>query len=111
MSDFYLTSTESVELQRQPRSCVVVGKTETPRGEPAFVVSIEPPLPGSAFNDPDPEIREVLVTARLAGDSVFELTSEGVDVYVLKPRTIEDQTIKGSAKFEILAWGRIVRQV
>lgn len=102
MVDFYLTSSDSAELNAQPRACTVLREVREMVGE-ALEVEVKPPLPGAVYGSQENGVSVVILAPRLKGDSILNIKTWPVEVYVAEraPRNAERDD------YHILAWGEL----
>jgi hypothetical protein len=102
MFDFYLTSSDSAELNAHPRACTVLKEVREIVGE-ALEVEVKPALPGAVYGSQEDEVSVVILAPRLEGDSILNTKTWPVEVYVVEraPRNAERED------YHILAWGEL----
>ena len=86
MPDCLLTSHDTIELSKNPRSCTVIGHVKRGEIEDALLVSVDPPLPSATYGWNGFDLEYVILAIRLEGTSLLEPTEWPVHVYVGAPR-------------------------
>jgi len=107
--DFYLASSEDIRLDDTPRECSVVRQLQTSLHRCLLLVHLEPFLSGEKFGLRGTNILDVGLIAHYRGDSLLNITSWPVSVYVtllltgeINERTeISEKTLKTLGLAEI----------
>jgi len=106
---FFLTSSDSTDLNRQPRACYVLASVKREGQEDGLLVRVDPPLQGSLYGTEDKPISVVVLANRHAGYSLVQPREWPVFVYVAQPITQDineyDEVTKGNAL--VVAWGEV----
>jgi hypothetical protein len=110
--DFFLTTAgELRELLVEPRACWNVGRLRDAVRDDYMVVMIEPELIGQGFGLGSEDIRQLIISSRLQGFTLFPTSQFPCPVYVAR---ILDEAVLRSGSFtrdqvELIAWGTIVK--
>jgi len=106
--DFYMSSTESYDLQ-EPRRCWKLHRVTTPNRDDFLLVSIDPPIIGQQFGLGDQDVYLVLLATRHKGETLFPVSQWPVFVHVVRPLVDEPLscTHLENDQFESYAWAEI----
>lgn len=113
MADFFLSSSDSSELNALPRACTRVGVVRMSNGAAGVVVDLDPPLVGEMYKSEKESISRVVLVVRFGNGNIERPEEWPIYVYVLDP-TIDDvasRTELREGEYEIAAWGDVFATV
>ena len=108
-TEFYLTSSDNLGFET-PRKCHFLKRLRSQVRDNLMLISIDPPLIGQKYGLGGKDIREIMITHRFKGDSLFPIKKFPIYVHIL--RILNDNKIKNNEvlneeDFELTAWGEI----
>jgi hypothetical protein len=109
--NFFLSAAGENEGLTSPRACWEKGRLKDQVRDDHMLVEIEPPLIGQNYGLGSKDITNLILSARHAGSSVFQVKEWPCHIYVAR---ILDDTITKTLTFtrnqvEIIAWGMLFR--
>lgn len=109
MPDFYLGSTDSYELGRNPRACALLGRIGRRNAGDIMLVRVDPPLVGEKYRLSGLPIDLVILAPHLAGDTLFPISRWPLHVYVVRTHSASPEKLEflEDAASDILAWGEL----
>lgn len=107
--DFFLSTAGEYEPLAEPRACWALARLQDPIRNDHMLIRIEPPLSGQEFNLGNMEIRQLVISARHQGYTLYPISEWPSFVYVA--RILDDailQTLSFTrGQIEPVAWGLI----
>lgn len=109
--DFFLSCAGEYRPLREPRACWAKARLRNATRDDYMLIEIKPPLIGQAFGLAGKDIRQLIISTRLQGHTLYPITQWPLSVYVTR---ILDETILRTLSFknnqvELIAWGMIFR--
>jgi hypothetical protein len=74
LPDFFLSSAGESELLSEPRACWSRARLRDQVRDDYMLIQIEPPLIGQQFGLGDKDISQLIISARLQGDTLFPVS-------------------------------------
>jgi hypothetical protein len=109
--DFFLSCAGEYKPLSEPRACWMKARLRNAARDDYMLIQIKPPLIGQPFGLAQDNIRQLIISARLEGDTLYPITRWPISVYVSR---ILDEAILKACLFEknqveLIAWGMIFR--
>ncbi len=108
LPDFYISSSEG-HMEGDARSCFVVKQINCGNRDDCLVIRITPTLRGEQYGMDAFDINQVILAARLKGDSVLSPSKWPIPVYVLytNVKNLEERDSIGVDEYKVIAWAEI----
>jgi hypothetical protein len=111
LPDFFLSSAGESELLSEPRACWSRARLRDQVRDDYMLIQIEPPLIGQQFGLGDKDISQLIISARLQGDTLFPVSHWPFPVYVA--RVLNEKVVRTlsfvAGEVELIGWALIFR--
>lgn len=109
MTELWLGSRDSTDLNGNPRSCTVIGRVAHKSGRVILDLALDPPLEGEDYGFSPRKIGRVVVSPKYDHIDLDPVSEWPAYVFVLEPASFDPGFLAQITRsdYEILAWGEL----